>query len=76
MTGELPAMIVPLCVREQQLGTLSLARRKGQPPFTPNELHAAEGFAAQAALALDCDHAQAERRRAAVFVDRVGSVTS
>lgn len=68
--GHGPVMVMPLCAREQRLGTLAVARRKGQPPFSAGELQAAEGFAAQVALALDYDHAQAERRRSAILVDR------
>ncbi len=65
-----PAMIVPLSAERHALGTLSVAREKASPPFDTRELRAAEGFAAQAALALDYGHAQAERRRAAVFTER------
>ncbi len=64
------AMIVPLSAGQHALGTLAIAREKACPPFDGRDLRAAEAFAAQAALALDYDHAQAERRRAAVFTER------
>jgi signal transduction histidine kinase len=65
-----PAMFLPLLARDRRLGTLAVAREKGQPPFGGDELQLAEAFAAQAALALDYGDAQAERRRAAVYDER------
>jgi signal transduction histidine kinase len=65
-----PAMYLPLVARGRRLGTLSVAREKGQSPFGDDEVHLAEAFAAQAALALDYGDAQAERRRVAVYDER------
>jgi signal transduction histidine kinase len=65
-----PAMYLPLVARDRRLGTLSVAREKGEPPFSDDDLHLAELFAAQAALALDYGDAQTERRRVAVYDER------
>jgi signal transduction histidine kinase len=64
------AMYLPLIARGRRLGALAVAREKGRPPFDGDNLHLAEAFAAQAALALDYGDAQAERRRAAVYDER------
>ena len=65
-----PTMVVPMRVRDERLGVLTVSREKGSAPFSADELQAAEDLAAQAALALDYEHAQAQRRRAAIFTDR------
>jgi signal transduction histidine kinase len=65
-----PAMFLPLVARDRRLGTLVIAREKGQQPFGNDDLRLAESFAAQAALVLDYGDAQAERRRVAVFNER------
>jgi signal transduction histidine kinase len=65
-----PVMVLPLVARGQRLGTLSVAREKGQPSFSDDDVRLAEAFTAQAALALDYGDAQAERRRAAVYDER------
>jgi signal transduction histidine kinase len=49
---------------------LAVAREKDQQPFGHKDVQLAEGFAAQAALALDYGDAQAERRRVAVYDER------
>lgn len=65
-----PAMALPLRVHGADAGVVAVARGKGSEMFTSDDVRMAEDFAAQAALALDYDHAQAERQRAAVLVDR------
>jgi GAF domain-containing protein len=65
-----PVMVLPLAARGQRLGTLSVAREKGQPSFSDDDVRLAEAFTAQAALALDYGDAQAARRRAAVYDER------
>lgn len=65
-----PAMFLPLLARGRRLGTLAVAREKGEPSFGDEDVQLAEAFAAQAALALDYGDAQAERRRAAVYDER------
>jgi signal transduction histidine kinase len=64
------AMYLPLMARGRRLGTLTVAREKGQPSFGDDDVELAEAFAAQAALALDYGDAQAERRRVAVYDER------
>ncbi|HSJ46068.1 MAG TPA: GAF domain-containing protein [Euzebyales bacterium] len=65
-----PAMVVPMRVRDEPLGVITITRQKGNGQFSADDLRAAEDLAAQAALALDYEHAQAQRRRAAIFTDR------
>jgi signal transduction histidine kinase len=65
-----PAMVVPMRVRDEPLGVITVTREKGNGQFGTDDLRAAEDLAAQAALALDYEHAQAQRRRAAIFTDR------
>jgi len=64
------AMGLPLVARGHRLGTLIVAREKGDPPFGTEDVQLAGGFAAQAALALDYADAQAERRRVTVYDER------
>lgn len=76
--GELPTpietlgatMVLPLCVQGAAVGVVIVAREKGSEPFTTDDLAMADDLAAQVAVALDYDHAQTQRRRAAVFGDR------
>jgi signal transduction histidine kinase len=63
-------MVVPMHVREEPLGVITIVREKGNGAFTPDDLRAAEDLAGQAALALDYEHAQAQRRQTAIFTDR------
>lgn len=65
-----PAMVLPLSVQEASTGAVLVARAKGSELFTADDLRMAEDFAAQATLALDYEHVQRERRRAAIFGDR------
>jgi signal transduction histidine kinase len=65
-----PVMVVPMHVREEPLGVITIVREKGDGAFTPDDLRAAEDLAGQAALALDYEHAQAQRRQTAIFTDR------
>ena len=68
--GDGPTMVVPMHVQDERLGVITVTRGKGNGSFSVDDLRAAEGLAAQAALALDYEHAQALRRRAAIFTDR------
>lgn len=65
-----PAMCFPLVARGHSVGTLTVARDRAGSPFGGDDIHFAEGFAEQAALALDYGHAQAERRLVAVYGER------
>jgi signal transduction histidine kinase len=65
-----PAMFLPLVARARRIGTLAVGREKGQECFSEKDLRFAEAFAAQAALALDYDDLQRERRRSAVYEER------
>jgi signal transduction histidine kinase len=65
-----PAMLLPLLVRGSVVAVVAVAREKGREAFTTDDVRMADDFGAQAAVALDYGHAQAERRRAAVLRDR------
>jgi signal transduction histidine kinase len=65
-----PAMCFPLVAHGRGVGTLTVARDKAGSPFDTDDIQFAEGFAEQAALALDYGRAQAERRLVAVYDER------
>jgi signal transduction histidine kinase len=65
-----PAMLVPLRARDRVLGTLTVANRVGDRPFTDEDLAVVEAFADQASVALEYGRAQRELRRLAVLEDR------
>jgi GAF domain-containing protein len=65
-----PTLLLPLCSDGRVLGGLVMARARGERPFTRAERELADGFAAQAALALMMAEAQRDRERLAVFEDR------
>jgi GAF domain-containing protein len=65
-----PTLLLPLCSDGRVLGGLGMARARGERPFTRAERDLADGFAAQAALALMMAEAQRDRERLAVFEDR------
>jgi CheY-like chemotaxis protein len=65
-----PVMLVPLIGRDGLLGALLLARRSGSSPFLVADLPLAQGFAAQAAIAVELAAARAEKARMLVLADR------
>ncbi|MEU9554449.1 sensor histidine kinase [Streptomyces fumanus] len=65
-----PTLLLPLCSDGRVLGGLVMARARGERPFTRAERDLADGFAAQAALALMVAEAQRDRERLAVLEDR------
>ena len=65
-----PTVSIPLMAKDRILGVLGVARSMGAPPFTQTIVQFAEGFAAQAAVALVMDEAHSEQQRLAVFEDR------
>lgn len=72
-SGELdvgPVLVVPLLGSHQVQGVLTVARLRGQPAFTAEDLDMAAGFANQAALAVELAQARAERQRAAMLDER------
>ncbi|MEY9938045.1 GAF domain-containing protein [Streptacidiphilus sp. MAP5-3] len=64
------SMTLPLRSAGRVLGAVSVWRRRDLPPFTPDEQALAEGFAAQAALALRLAEGQHDQQRLAVYQDR------
>jgi CheY-like chemotaxis protein len=65
-----PVMLVPLIGRDGVLGALLLARTSGSAPFLVADLPLAQGFAAQAAIAVELAAARAEKARMLVLADR------
>ena len=65
-----PCLSVPLVGSQRVHGVLSMARKRGRPNFTAEDLDMAAGLANQAALALELADARAEKNRAALFDER------
>ena len=65
-----PVLVVPLCGSTRVHGVLSLARIRGRPAFTPDDLELAAGFANQAAVAIELAAARVEQQRAAMLDER------
>jgi signal transduction histidine kinase len=69
--GEMgPALFLPLIVRDQVFGTLSIANRKGGLLFSDDDARLLSTFAAQASVALEHARIQSELHRLAVVEDR------
>jgi signal transduction histidine kinase len=71
--GELdvgPVLAVPLLGSRRTHGVLSMARLRGRPAFTADELEMASGFANQAAVAIELAEARAEQERATMLDER------
>ena len=71
--GELdvgPVLAVPLLGSRRTHGVLSVARLRGRPAFTPDDLDMASSFANQAAVAIELAEARAEQERAAMLDER------
>ena len=65
-----PVLVVPLCGSTRVHGVLSVARIRGRPAFTPDDLEMAAGFANQAAVAIELAAARVEQQRAAMLDER------
>ncbi|WP_052440790.1 sensor histidine kinase [Streptacidiphilus anmyonensis] len=65
-----PSMALPLKSSGRVLGAVVVWRGRDTPPFTETERVLAEGFAAQAALALRLVEGQRNQQRLAVYQDR------
>jgi signal transduction histidine kinase len=59
-----PVVIVPLKAGGRSVGAISLARARGEAPYTEGDISIAEAFAAQAAVALEYARNLAEREKA------------
>jgi PAS domain S-box-containing protein len=65
LTADLgPALIVPLKAGSRPIGAISVARGKGAPAYTEEDVSVAEAFAAQAAVVLEYARNVAERQKA------------
>ncbi len=65
-----PALFVPLHARDNTLGSLIVAKRRGRPMFRANDVLLMNTFAAQAALALADSRRQDALRALRVLEDR------
>ncbi|MEO3764052.1 GAF domain-containing protein [Streptomyces sp. B8F3] len=65
-----PAVAVPMGTEEGRRGVLFLARASGEPAFTPEETAPLQGFAGQAALALELADRRRDAERLALSSDR------
>jgi len=65
-----PVLAVALIAPDRTIGTLSLSRYRGRPPFDPSDLELVESFAGQAAVALAFGEASADHERMALIDDR------
>jgi len=65
-----PAVAVPMGTEEGRRGVLLLARAAGEPAFAPEETAPLQGFAGQAALALELADRRRDAERLALASDR------
>ena len=65
-----PAIFVPLRMRGEVFGTLSVANRREGQPFTADDLALVQTFANQAAVALENGNAQEDRKRLSLLDER------
>jgi len=70
ITGAGPAMYIPLRVRGEVFGTLSLVNPAGAPAFKDDDVALVESFAAQASVSLELSLAQEELQRLSLMDDR------
>ncbi|MCC2314150.1 sensor histidine kinase [Cellulomonas xiejunii] len=70
LVGYGPSLFAPLHAHGEGMGVLVLLRRAGAAPFTEEDLHLAQSFARQAALAFVLGEAQRLRGHAAVRDER------
>jgi signal transduction histidine kinase len=65
-----PKMILPLGVPGNVLGVLSVGRRRGGPPFTPEAADVIASFAAQAGVALELAARRSDAEQLSLYEDR------
>jgi signal transduction histidine kinase len=65
-----PALFVPLASSDRRFGTLQVANAAGGPPLREAAIQLVEGFAEQAAVALEYARLQDELQRLVVLEDR------
>lgn len=65
-----PVLAVALIAPDRTIGTLSLSRYRGRPPFDQSDLELVESFAGQAAVALAFGEAREAHERMALNDDR------
>ena len=70
ISGAGPAMFIPLRVRGEVFGTLSLLNPAGAPGFKSEDVGLVEIFAAQASVSLELSTAQEELQRLSLMDDR------
>jgi signal transduction histidine kinase len=65
-----PVLVVPLLGSTRVHGVLSVARLRGRPAFTGEDMDMAAGFASHAAVAIELAEARAEQQRTAMHDER------
>ncbi|WBB61947.1 GAF domain-containing sensor histidine kinase [Streptomyces sp. WMMC500] len=65
-----PAVAVPMGTEDGRRGVLLLARAAGAPAFTPEETAPLQGFAGQAALAMELAHRRRDAEQLALSSER------
>lgn len=65
-----PALFVPLAGRGRVFGTIAVANRTGESPFSADSLAVVQAFAGQAAVALEYARIQEELQRLALAEER------
>jgi signal transduction histidine kinase len=65
-----PAMLVPLVGDARTWGLMTVIRRRGQRPFSPEDLTTASDFANQATISLELAEARDAQQRMRVLEDR------
>ncbi|NGN62456.1 GAF domain-containing sensor histidine kinase [Streptomyces sp. A7024] len=69
-TGMAAAVAVPMGTEDGKRGVLLLARAPGEPPFTSEETARLQGFAGQAALAMELSERRKDAEQLALYADR------
>jgi signal transduction histidine kinase len=65
-----PVVAVPLQIRGQRFGAMTIARTPGSPAFSRSEVALIEAYGVQAAIALEFERVRGELRRGSVSLER------
>lgn len=68
--GQRPAIVMPLCARDEVVGVIAIARGADQPPFDASYLDLVSDFATHAAIALVLASARDDARQLTILAER------
>jgi signal transduction histidine kinase len=68
--GHRPAIVMPLCTKDNVVGVIAMARSVDAPPFDPSDLDSASDFASHAAIALQLAAGRDRERELSILADR------